>query len=134
MCGVHRPTRPRRSANARGFTGPSLSREQALPAPFTAAAQRVPNAIVQAVLPSLPELDDLRAEPEAAPEVRERGIVAELLLGLGEPAFQCGPIGKRLVLQRCPRSQSVSHRARFEIGFGLLAWHFRHRAAGGDLA
>src|ERR1700683_47111 len=96
----------------------------------------VAEAVVQAVLARLPELDRLRYEQVAAPEVghgnggRRRPALLEFLDAPGE--FIARADDPRL--PACPGSDLRSVRPGPEVRLAVLARHRDHAALGRDLA
>src|SRR5688572_4418957 len=102
MCDWPNRTRPDR-AKPLQFKAPERSRLQALQAPLavTRAARERP-AVVQSITTVAPELDPVRHQPIAAPELRTRHArsVGEAKLHLGVTRFERSAIHDRRALSR----------------------------------
>src|SRR5262249_29674689 len=90
----------------------------------------VADPVVQAVLPALPELEVVRLHEIAAPERRERDLVAETAGRLLEHPIEDLPAGHDLALGRSPGSQTMPAWSRAEVGFRFLLRQLRGAARG----
>src|SRR4051812_24714780 len=76
-----------RESGACGRVMRTASRRQPLDDPLVAVATEL-QPVVQPVGAALPELHGVGHEPESAPEVGHRDVLAEALLELRSPAYQ----------------------------------------------
>jgi hypothetical protein len=92
-------------------------------------------SVVQAAGPSLPELDHVRHDSDAAPEVWHGNLVValEALLDLFDLLLQLFPAAQHAALLTRPGAQSTASDACVVVDLTLLTGHALHRALDSDL-
>src|SRR5919106_6970639 len=89
-----------------------------------AAGSLVEEAVVEAMLPPLPELHGDRVDPVPAPERGSRDVVAGVPgVEGGEPLHQLVAGAELGALSGCPRAEARLPRPGGEVGVGLLRAH-----------
>src|SRR4051794_3495293 len=106
-----------------------ISGGEALERPGAALGAPVAQAVVEAALAALPELDRGRLEEVAAPVLGSRDLPAgEAGSDVGDAPLELGPRGDRLALRRGPRGDLAPARAGGEVGVALLGRQAADRA------
>src|SRR5690606_20152474 len=106
--------------------GPASPRSGGQPRdrPAPRAVGRVLEAVVEPTRATLPELEPVRDDAEAAPERGARRVGAgEAGLHLGEPGVEGGAVGERAALGGGPGAEAAARRAAGEVGVGLGVGH-----------
>src|SRR5258706_3688999 len=107
--------------------GPGRSSgSEPLDAPVSAGAATVEDAVMEAVVPALPELDRIRFEAVTSPVRRARHGAGILSRESGEAALECGAGCHLDAFRRCPCRELAAPRARGEVFVPFSRRHFRH--------